>query len=80
MKIHEIEKGIEIPLKNLNKYPFDQMEVGNSVLIERTDEENLRFLARNLRSVLSHYWRKDNKKFITRTIKKENGVRIWRVE
>ena len=80
MIIHEIENDIEIPLRNITKYPFARMEVGNSVLIERTNEENLRFLARNLRSVLSHYCRKDNKKFTTRARQKENGIRIWRVK
>ena len=79
MKIHEIEKGREIPLRNSINYPFFKMEVGDSVFFERTNEETLRMLARRVQPAMFHY-KKHNEKFVSRTIKEENGVRVWRVE
>ena len=79
MIIHEIEKGIEVPKRNSISYPFSKMEVGDSVLYEVTDGESLRMLARRVQPAMHHY-KKHNQKFVSRTIKEENGIRVWRVK
>jgi len=78
MKIHEIEKGIELPTSLT--YPFSQMEIGDSFFIMPTGEEDLHHIRKNINSPMHYYNRKTGKKLIARTMKKENGVRIWRRE
>ena len=79
MKIHEIEKNIEVPLRNSINYPFFKMEVGDSILFEITGKETLRTLGRRVQPAM-RYYKKYNQKFVSRTIKEKNGVRVWRVE
>jgi hypothetical protein len=57
---------------NRSKYPFKNMEVGDSVFYEgKTTQGKEVVYAYN-------YARKSGKKFAAKTI--ENGVRIWRTE
>lgn len=78
-----IEKGIPLPKQKAGRnaiktgIPFDQMEVGDSVLVEygTVETDNLYSL------VKVHAYRKSQqtgKKFITRKVQK--GIRVWRSE
>ncbi|MDE1170903.1 MAG: hypothetical protein PW734_06820 [Verrucomicrobium sp.] len=70
---YKIEKGIEISAKrkNVTKYPFLEMEIGDSFVFEK----------KNYRKVLSSasHSSKTGKRFESRAIS-ENEVRIWRVK
>lgn len=64
----KIEKDIPIPKnRRKQKYPWHDMEVGDSFLIQR-----------NTLSMGAVNDRYSPKKFIARKV--ENGVRIWRIE
>ena len=80
MIIHEIEKDIEMPIRHRDLYPLSKMAVGNSFLVEKTHEEDLRRLQTRLQPVIYYYKKNYNKTFATRTMEKENGVRVWRVK
>ena len=80
MKIHNIEKGIKIPLRNSELYRLEEMEIGDSFLLEKTNEKDLRLLQRRIQPTIHYYSRNHNIKFKTRTMIKENGIRIWRVK
>lgn len=78
-----IEKNIPIPPSNhtRSKYPFADMEVGDSFLVEwdkiRNKDRFQSYLAGS-----SYMWRKrhdrNDWKFTTRAT--ESGVRVWRVK
>lgn len=72
MKIN-IDKNVPIPEKvgRECKYPWRQMEIGDSFFIEgkRTN---------NMCSLIAAAGKRIGRKFISRTI--GNGVRIWRIE
>lgn len=69
----KIEKQIPIPFgagnKNRTLFPWEKMEIGDSIFIE----------GRTTRSLSSaHKWgKKDNRRFCLRTV--EGGIRIWRI-
>lgn len=85
-KEFEIEKGIPIPdkrnpggsSKGQTKYPFQEMEVGDSFLYndKLNDEKGQRNIANNARNWCKHH--QLNWKFIARQI--SQGVRIWRIK
>lgn len=64
----QIEKNVPLP----TKYPWEDLEVGDSVLI---DEERV---YNNARYSAYYHGKKTNKKFICR--KEGTGGRVWRVE
>ena len=80
---YTIEKNVPLcrPSSKSNKYPFDQMEVGDSFFAPHPDDKKARqnALARN-----AGQYRKPPKHvtvqrhFVTRTV--EGGARIWRVK
>uniref|UniRef100_A0A6M3IIX2 Uncharacterized protein n=1 Tax=viral metagenome TaxID=1070528 RepID=A0A6M3IIX2_9ZZZZ len=77
--MYKIEKGIPIPHSQHPggpppKYPFDEMEIGDSFLIRCEDKDRKKTQA----SVLSSARRVALKQFITRG--NSLGVRIWRIE
>lgn len=66
----KIEKGVPIPLRGGGeKFPLDEMEIGDSFLIPIKTRMRLQYYTKKL----------SNKKFVTKTVDKEN-VRCWRVE
>jgi hypothetical protein len=77
----KIEKGIPAPAFGRGRrkmdfaIPFDQMEIGDSVLV--TDPENKSSNLFSLVKVRAHRHGKDNARQYT-TSKQEGGVRIWR--
>ena len=75
----KIEKNIPIPAphRGVNrplKYPWDKLEIGDSVLIpakNKSDKETIRTAA-------TSYGRKRKMLFVSRTV--EGGVRVWRTK
>jgi len=75
----KIEKSIPAPQSHhLAKYPWPQMEVGDSIFFE--GQSTSRKNGGNNNAVDAAYsWGKDNnRKFTVRT--ENGGVRIWRIE
>lgn len=71
----EIEKDKPIPPRR--KYPFEDMEVGDSFFAPRDDFPHAGDAAR----VYAHH-RKGKVKFRTRNVTENgvNGTRVWRIE
>ena len=70
--MHTIEKNI--PFKAKSKYPFHDMEVGDSFFTT---------LAKSARQRATHYGIRHSMKFVSRKATSEEGevgIRIWRVE
>jgi hypothetical protein len=78
----QIEKNIPIPepKKRKTKYPFQQMEVGDSFFYPLKEECNTALLQMKLNNAACTYCRKNNegKKFKTTQLK--SGVRVWRIK
>lgn len=67
----KIEKGVPMPKnKRATKYPFAEMEVGDSFYVEPDNG--------SIHAAASWYGKRNNKKFATR--KEGEGRRIWRIE
>ena len=67
-----LERGLDIPERKTGpKYPYDQLELGDSFYLEGGDLSKL--CNANYRE-----WRRTGKKFTARKV--ENGVRVWRIE
>lgn len=69
MSEYKIEKDVPIPPKNAgrgSKYPFPEMEVGDSILVE-LKQSSAATLTRAIPDM----------KFATRKV--EGGTRIWRI-
>jgi hypothetical protein len=75
IKKFKIEKNIPVPIKAKNieaKYPFMEMEVGDSFFVPNMRKESL--------STTICKWRKRRKiKFQFLTAKERNGVRVWKI-
>jgi hypothetical protein len=67
-----LERGLDIPERKTGpKYPYDQLELGDSFYLEGGDLSKL--CNANYRE-----WRRTGKKYTARKV--ENGVRVWRIE
>jgi len=80
---YKIDKGIPLcgPSSKSNKYPFDQMKVGDSFFAPHPDAKKARqnALARNAGPYKKSPKHVDfQRHFVTRTV--EGGMRIWRVK
>ena len=81
MKIGKIEKKVAIPVvHSKTQYPWDQMKVGDSVLIKADEGQSLFNLKRIVGPSARYYGQVTGKKFKTLMIREVNGVRVWRVE
>lgn len=78
MKI-QIQKNIPIQTKReaKSKYPFEDMEVGDSFFV-KCDEETLSSKRSTVLSSSIYYGKMAGKKFTSRTF--PEGFRIWRVK
>jgi hypothetical protein len=73
MENYEIIKGIPVPARS--KYPFAEMEIGDSFVKNCCSQQH-----RNLLSMTASMWgRRHGRRFRTR---KEDGdnVRVWRIQ
>lgn len=81
MKINKIQKNVPIPeVHSKIKYPWPDMEVGDSVLIEAEKEEKLYNLKRKVGPSARYYGEKVGKQFKTLIDYDGHGVRVWRIE
>jgi hypothetical protein len=81
MKIGKIEKEVPIPeVHSKSKYPWPEMNVGDSVLIEAEKGEKLHSLKRKIGPAARYYGEKVGKGFKTLIDHVNNGVRVWRVK
>ncbi len=81
MKINKVEKNVPIPVvHSKQKFPWGEMEVGDSVFVKATKEQTLFALKRKVGPSARYYGNVTGKKFKTLMIREDNGVRIWRLE
>ncbi len=81
MKIGKLEKEVKIPeVHSSIKYPWPDMKVGDSVLIQAEKGEKLYNLKRKVGPSVRYYGDKTGKKFKTLLEHNENGVRVWRIK
>lgn len=81
MIINKIQKGVKIPVVHSKfKYPWDEMEVNDSVFIAAEEGDSLFKLKRVVGPSASYYGNVTGKKFKTMLMREENGVRVWRIE
>ncbi|SPD71833.1 hypothetical protein PITCH_A1070007 [uncultured Desulfobacterium sp.] len=81
MKIGKIEKDRPIPEVNSRiKYPWSNMDVGDSVFFRVEKGESIQQLKRKVVPSSRYYGEKTNKEFKTMTERDpEEGIRVWRV-
>ena len=86
--MYKIEKNIPVAdiIRNgvkQHKYPFFEMKVGDSFAVPVDPSTQLGFIRVHSRvscAVVAQNKRQPDAKFITRTIKAENIIRVWRVK
>jgi len=77
MLINKIETGVKIPVVHSKfKYPWNDMEVRDSVFIEAAEGESLFKLKRRVGPSASYYGNVTGKKFKTMLMREDNGVRV----
>lgn len=78
-----IEKGVPIPESlsggKTKKYPFLELEVGDSFLIEFNGQTPTA-LQNKIVNNFSNYSRYHGTKYTSRIKRDEGGVRVWRIE
>jgi len=76
----KIEKGVSLKKRGIYKeiYPFKEMEIGDSFLIECKDVEKEKMRS-YVYTHFTHYRAVDNN-FKISTRKEKNGIRVWRIE
>jgi len=81
MKIGKIELDVKIPEVRLrDNYPWPDMKVGDSVLIQADDGERLYNLKRKVGPSARYYGHKTGKQFKTMIDQGMNGIRVWRLK
>jgi len=81
MKIGKIEKEVKVPIVHSRfNFPWDEMNVGDSVFIEPEEGQTLFALKRKVGPSARYYGNMTGKKFKTLMVREDNGVRVWRVE
>ncbi len=81
MKIGKIEKEVKIPeVHSKIKYPWPEMKVNDSVLIQAEKGEKLYNLKRRVGPAARYYGEKTGKTFKTLIDHPDGGVRVWRVK
>lgn len=72
METYKIEKNVPLPVQSGPcKYPFAEMEVGDSILVRNVGKSSILSYAR--------YWSAKNKnKYAWYAEQEKDGVRIWR--
>ncbi len=81
MKIGSIEKNVVIPAVHSKiKFPWDEMDIGDSVLVKASDDEAVDELRRKVKGSARYYGTKTGKRFRSLISREENSVRVWRLE
>jgi hypothetical protein len=80
MKVGKIEKHVPFPeVHSKFKFPWPEMEVGDSVLIKTGKAETVDLLKRKVKGSARYYGVKTGKRFRSLINREEDGVRVWRV-
>lgn len=79
-QIIEVEKDIK-PIKEraFRKYPFEEMDIGDSFFVPLNNVDPIRVQSR-IKTSAKRFGNENNRKFITRIIREQNGVRCWRTK
>jgi hypothetical protein len=81
MKVGKIEKKVPVPVVHSKiKYPWHDMKVGESVLIEAEEGDSLFNLKRKVGPAARYFGEKTGRAFKTLLMREENGVRVWRTK
>ncbi len=81
MEIGKIEKSVKIPtVHSKHNFPWPDMKVSDSVFITPDKGESLSNLKRSVGPSARYYGKVTGKKFKTLIVRKDNGVRVWRIE
>ena len=81
MKIGKIERHVPIPeVHSKIKFPWSEMEVGDSVLVRLGSGEAIDTLKRQVKGSARYYGVKTGRRFRSLISREEDGVRVWRVE
>jgi hypothetical protein len=80
MKIGKIEKNIPIPETRSSKYSWADIEVGGSVSIATSEDENLDILRNRVSKSIHKFNRRTGRKLRSMSIREDNEVRVWRTE
>lgn len=78
--LYKIEKGIEIVRKKTitNRFPFEKMDIGDSFLIPKNDQDPLKARASIYAAVKSfNTFNSKTHKVSSRV--EEGGLRVWRI-
>jgi len=81
MKIGQIEKDIPLPSgrnAQLILYPFAEMEIGDSFLVD-IENEKISTVRNRLTSRANHLKKRDGKIFSTRKMNNETSIRVYRI-
>lgn len=79
MENFKIEKGIEMPNKKENKYPFLKMEVGDSFFVP-CEKIKVNKTSCSIHSLAKANCKRANLDYKFTVSGSENGVRIWRIK
>jgi hypothetical protein len=76
----DIEKNVPLPIRvKPSKYPWAEMQVGDSFLFLPQDGESTRDTQLRACNAASQWGRRHTTRFTVRTLK-DGNVRVWRVE
>lgn len=79
MEIGKVEEDVPIPEVNSKvKYPWPEMKVGDSVLIQPDEGQSLYTLKRKIGPSARYYGDTSGKQVKTMLMRGENGIRVWR--
>ncbi len=76
---YEIEHGIPLPLSLKDKMPVEKMAVGDSFFVPLTDGRTMSQIRGHVGQAITWYKKKTGKDFTVRSLRKEGGVRVWRL-
>jgi hypothetical protein len=80
MKVGKIERDIPAPIHGKQGLPFLNLEIGESFLVRPSGNgENLIEIQKKLQSPKRTVEKQTGRKFITRVLVAEGGVRVWRI-
>ncbi len=81
MNIGKVEENVPVPKTRANsKYPWAEMGIRDSVLITAEEGEPLKVVRKKVSSSVYQFGSLKGKKFRTRLMRKEHGVRVWRTQ
>ena len=62
----------------MSAYPWSDMEIGDSVMFQAEQGETLESISADIETSMFQYSKFTGKKFLSKKIPSENGLRVWR--